>query len=198
MSRVAPRSIQGVHTPTTCVASWCTPSRRPFSYFWRNYMRLLRIPKPTLHLVSMGSRQLSSNPFEPWSEDWSIVTLLALLLEWLISQDKFWYYLIYSQSSRLDSIKPFQPITLINVLFKFILKMYAQRLAPIVHRIILPSQTTFVKGGLSMTSALSMKLFMNLSTRICPRSSSNWTLRRLMNVSWQFLREVLSRKYFDS
>jgi hypothetical protein len=45
-----------------------------------------------------------------------------------------------------DQIKLFRPITLINVIFKFIVKAIAIRLAPIAHRTIDRSQTAFIKG----------------------------------------------------
>jgi hypothetical protein len=45
-----------------------------------------------------------------------------------------------------DTIKLFRPITLINVIFKFVAKAYATRLAPIAHRTIDRSQSAFIKG----------------------------------------------------
>jgi hypothetical protein len=48
--------------------------------------------------------------------------------------------------SGADSIKQFRPITLINVILKFIAKAYAIRLAPFVHMTIDRSQTIFIKG----------------------------------------------------
>jgi hypothetical protein len=45
-----------------------------------------------------------------------------------------------------DSIKQFSPIVVINVIFKFVSKAYAIRLAPLAHRTIDRSQTAFIKG----------------------------------------------------
>jgi hypothetical protein len=45
-----------------------------------------------------------------------------------------------------DSIKLFRPIALINVIFKFISKAFAIRLALIAHRTISMAQTAFIKG----------------------------------------------------
>jgi hypothetical protein len=45
-----------------------------------------------------------------------------------------------------DQIKLFRRIALINVIFKFIVKAYAMRLAPLAHMTIDCSQTTFIKG----------------------------------------------------
>jgi hypothetical protein len=46
-----------------------------------------------------------------------------------------------------DQIKQFRPIALINIIFKFIEKAYAIRLAPVAHRTIDRSQATFIKGS---------------------------------------------------
>jgi hypothetical protein len=44
------------------------------------------------------------------------------------------------------SIKQFRPIALINVIFKFLAKAYAIRLAPLAHRTIDQSESAFIKG----------------------------------------------------
>jgi hypothetical protein len=46
---------------------------------------------------------------------------------------------------------------LINVLFKFVSKAVANRLAPIAHRVIAPTQTAFIKGRLLLDGALSLQ-----------------------------------------
>jgi hypothetical protein len=55
-----------------------------------------------------------------------------------------------------ESIKQFRPIALINVIFKFIAKAVANRLSPVAHKIIAPTQTTFIKGQLILDGALSL------------------------------------------
>jgi mannosylglycoprotein endo-beta-mannosidase len=45
-----------------------------------------------------------------------------------------------------DSIKQFRPIALINVIFKFVSKAYASRLASLAHRTIDRTQSAFIKG----------------------------------------------------
>jgi hypothetical protein len=45
-----------------------------------------------------------------------------------------------------ESIKQFRPIALINVIFKFVAKAFAIRLAPLAHRTIDRSQTAFIRG----------------------------------------------------
>jgi hypothetical protein len=45
-----------------------------------------------------------------------------------------------------DTVKQFRPIGLIKVIFKFVVKAFAIRLAPLVHRTIDHSQTTFISG----------------------------------------------------
>jgi hypothetical protein len=45
-----------------------------------------------------------------------------------------------------DTIKQFRTIALINIIFKFVAKAYAIRLAPLAHMTIDRSQTTFISG----------------------------------------------------
>lgn len=45
-----------------------------------------------------------------------------------------------------DSIKQFRPITLINVIFKLIVKGFAIRLSPVEHHIIHSNRTAFIRG----------------------------------------------------
>jgi hypothetical protein len=55
------------------------------------------------------------------------------------------------------SIKQYRPIALINILFKFVSKVVANRLAPIAHKIIAPTQTAFIKGRLLLDGAISLQ-----------------------------------------
>jgi hypothetical protein len=45
-----------------------------------------------------------------------------------------------------DSIKQFCPIALINIIFKFVAKAFAIRLAPLAHRRFDRSQSAFIRG----------------------------------------------------
>jgi hypothetical protein len=49
-----------------------------------------------------------------------------------------------------DSIKQFWSIALINVIFKFVVKAFAIRLAPLAHRTIDRSQSAFIKEDVGM------------------------------------------------
>jgi hypothetical protein len=55
-----------------------------------------------------------------------------------------------------DSIKLFRPIALINVVFKFISRAFAIRLAPIAHRTISMAHTAFIKGRCLLDGALAL------------------------------------------
>jgi hypothetical protein len=55
-----------------------------------------------------------------------------------------------------ESIKQYRPIALIIVIFKFIAKVVANRLSPVAHNIIVPSQIAFIKGRLILDGALSL------------------------------------------
>jgi hypothetical protein len=97
-----------------------------------------------------------------------------------------------------DSIKLFCPIALINVIFKFISKVFAIRLSPIAHRVISPTQTAFIKGRLIHDGALALHEIID-EIKFCQRA----VILKLDfekaydRVSWAFLRTVLSRKGFE-
>jgi hypothetical protein len=98
-----------------------------------------------------------------------------------------------------DDIKQFRPIALINVIFKFIAKAYAIRLAPIAHRIVDRSQTAFIKGrGLhegvlalhEIAHELKVKRLRGLLLKLDFEKAYD-------RVNWDFLREALTRKGFS-
>jgi hypothetical protein len=99
-----------------------------------------------------------------------------------------------------ESIKQFRPIALINVIFKFIAKVVANRLSLVAHRIIAPTQTTFVKGRLILDGALSLhEIIHELKCRNSKAILLKLDFKKAYGrVSWQFLREVLIRKGFES
>jgi hypothetical protein len=55
-----------------------------------------------------------------------------------------------------DEVKQFRPIALINVVFKFVAKAYAIRLASLAGRTIDRSQTAFIKGRALHESVLAL------------------------------------------
>jgi hypothetical protein len=99
-----------------------------------------------------------------------------------------------------DSIKQYRPIALINVLFKFVSKAMATRLSPIAHRIIAPSQTAFIKGRLILDGALSLhEIIHELKSRKSEAILLKLDFEKAFDrVHWLFLREVLTRKGFES
>jgi hypothetical protein len=99
-----------------------------------------------------------------------------------------------------DTIKQFRPIALINVIFKFIAKAYAIRLAAIAHRTIDRSQTAFIKGrslheGVlalhEITHELRVKSLLGLLLKLDFEKAYD-------RVNWDFLQEVLLRKGFSA
>jgi mannosylglycoprotein endo-beta-mannosidase len=94
-----------------------------------------------------------------------------------------------------DSIKQFWPIALINVIFKFVAKAYAIRLAPLAHRTIDRSQTTFIKGRCLHEGVLALH---EIAHELRVRKLGGLILKldfekAYDRVNWEFLREVLSR-----
>ena len=98
-----------------------------------------------------------------------------------------------------ESIKKYRPIGLINVLFKFISKAYASRLAPVAHRIISPTQTAFIKGRMITDGALALhEIIHELKTTGTEAILLKLDFEKSYDrVNWLFLKEVLLQKGFD-
>jgi hypothetical protein len=98
-----------------------------------------------------------------------------------------------------DTIKQFRPIALINVIFKFIAKAYATRLAPLAHRTIDRSQSAFIKGRCLHEGVLALH---EIAHELRVKKLKGLLLKldfekAFDRVSWDFLREVLLRKGFS-
>jgi hypothetical protein len=76
----------------------------------------------------------------------------------------------------------------------------ANRLAPIAHRIIAPTQTAFIKGRLLLDGALSLQeIIYELRVRKSKAILLKLDFEKAYDrVSWLFLKEVLRKKGFDS
>jgi hypothetical protein len=93
----------------------------------------------------------------PWVKDLLLNLLNSFVLGTVdVSRLNFGILSLIPKVSGADSIKQYRPIALINVVFKFIAKAFATRLAPVVHRIIAPSQMVFFKGRVIPDGALSL------------------------------------------
>lgn len=97
-----------------------------------------------------------------------------------------------------DSIKQFRPIALINVVFKFVAKVFAIRLAPLAHRTIDRSQTAFIRGRCLHEGVLALH---EIAHELRSKKQEGLLLKldfekAYDRVNWDFLREVLLRKGF--
>jgi hypothetical protein len=97
-----------------------------------------------------------------------------------------------------DSIILFRPISLTNVVFKFISKAFAIRLALIAHQTISMAQTAFIKGRCLFDGALALhEIIDELKTLNHKALILKLDFEKAYDrVSWAFLRSVLSRKGF--
>jgi hypothetical protein len=99
-----------------------------------------------------------------------------------------------------DSIKQFRPIALINVIFKFVAKAFATRLAPLAHRTIDRSQTAFIRGRCLHEGVLALQEILH---EIRAKKLHGLILKldfkkAYDRVNWEFLCEVLIRKGFSA
>jgi hypothetical protein len=98
-----------------------------------------------------------------------------------------------------DQIKQFRPIALINVIFKFVSKAYAIRLAPLAHRTIDRSQSAFIQGRCLHEGALALHEIVH---ELHSKKQEGLLLKldfekAFDRVNWDFLQEVLLRKGFS-
>jgi hypothetical protein len=98
-----------------------------------------------------------------------------------------------------DRIKQFRPIALINVIFKFVSKAYAIRLAPLAHRTIDRSQTAFIQGRCLHEGALALHEIVH---ELHSKKKEGLLLKldfekSFDRVNWDFLQEILLRKGFS-
>jgi hypothetical protein len=98
-----------------------------------------------------------------------------------------------------DSIRQFRPIALINVIFKFVAKAFAIRLAPLAHRTIDRSQSAFIRGRCLHEGVLALhEILHELRSRNLPAMVLKLDFEKAYDrVNWEFLREILLRKGFS-
>ena len=98
------------------------------------------------------------------------------------------------------AIKLFRPITLINMSFKLCAKAYATRLAPVAHRVILKSQTAFLKGrnileGPIVLTEIIHELKRTIGQGVILKLDFEKAYDR---INWEFVHEVLLKKGFEA
>ncbi|KAE8794136.1 retrotransposon unclassified [Hordeum vulgare] len=99
-----------------------------------------------------------------------------------------------------SDIRQLRPIMVINVIFRIIAKGYASRAALLALRITHPYQMAFVKGRLVLDGILVLHEVIHeiKSKRLCAVFFKINFHKADDTVHWSFLREVMTRKGFDS
>lgn len=97
-------------------------------------------------------------------------------------------------------IQNYRPISLLNTLYKIVAKVYANRMKPLLHNWILPSQTGFVPNRCILDN-----IFLAFETIAWTRESGQDLSMLLLDfekaydrVNWTFLREVMMRMGFHT
>jgi hypothetical protein len=98
-----------------------------------------------------------------------------------------------------DSIKQYRLIACINVIFKFVSKAYASRLASLAHRTIDRTQSAFIKGRALHEGVLALH---EIAHELRSKKLGGLFLKldfekAYDRVDWDFMREVLHRKGFS-
>jgi hypothetical protein len=99
-----------------------------------------------------------------------------------------------------DHISQFRPIALINVIFKMVSKAVATKLDPIANRVISPNQTAFIKGRFILDGILALHEVVHevkAKREACILLKLDFE-KAYDRVNWDFLKEVLRCKGFDS
>ena len=117
-----------------------------------------------------------------------------------ISRLNFGIITLLPKCPRAENIKQFRTIALINVIFKLVSKAFAARLSPVAHRVISRSQSAFLKGRLIHDGDLALhEVVHELKSKNLPAVVLKLDFEKAYDrVSWAFLREVLTRKGFES
>ena len=97
-------------------------------------------------------------------------------------------------------IQNYRPISLLNTLYKIVAKVYANRMKPLLHNWILPSQTGFVPNRCILDN-----VFLAFEAIAWTKESQQDLTMLLLDfekaydrVSWTFLREVMARMGFHN
>jgi hypothetical protein len=97
-------------------------------------------------------------------------------------------------------IQNYRPISLLNTLYKIVAKVYANRMKPLLHNWILPSQTGFVPNRCILDN-----IFLAFETIAWTRENQQDLSMLLLDfekaydrVNWTFLKEVMAKMGFHS
>jgi hypothetical protein len=98
-----------------------------------------------------------------------------------------------------DTIKKFWPIALINIIFKFVAKAFAIRLAPLSHRMIDRSRTAFIRGRCLHEGVLALhEIAHELKVKRLGGLFLKLDFEKAYDrVNWDILQEVLLRNGFS-
>jgi hypothetical protein len=99
----------------------------------------------------------------------------------------------------VDTIKQFRPIALINIIFKFVAKAFAIRLAPLSHRMIDRSRTAFIRGRCLHEGVLALhEIAHELKVKRLGGLFLKLDFEKAYDrVNWDILQEVLLRNGFS-
>jgi hypothetical protein len=72
--------------------------------------------------------------------------MMRMVLDFNCNRLNFGAITLVPKVSEVNTIRQYRPICLLNVDFKIFPKLLIDRVTPIANKVIIPSQTTFIKG----------------------------------------------------
>ncbi|KAK9287687.1 hypothetical protein L1049_016125 [Liquidambar formosana] len=121
---------------------------------------------------------------------------------YMLKQINHTHVVLIPKSASASTVKNFRPISLCNVLYKIIAKILANRLQPLLHKLISPMQAAFVPGRLIADNSVIMhEIFHSMKKKMGKGGLMAIKIdmeQAYDKIEWPFLLEVLRCYGFDA
>jgi hypothetical protein len=117
-----------------------------------------------------------------------------------LSSLNFGTIILLPKCSEASKIQQYKPICLLNVSFKIFTKVLTNRLSSVAHKVIQPTQTTFIPGGNIMEGVI----ILHETIHEMHRKKQSGVMFKIDfekaydKVKWPFVRKILDERFFKS